>query len=111
LKDIHLTKDDKEFFCDALISKLTKDLKKLKENLHDIETKKNTNPILFLKQRHLEHLIHNIPHSHSLFDSQRKIVQNLDIPISSSSTVMDNKYAPLVLPSQSQLHLFPNNYA
>ena len=90
LKDIQLTKEDKYFIWDALSAKLKEDLEKLKENLHDIETKRNIDPILFLQERHLEHLIQNIPHSHSLFDSQRKIVQNLKILVSSSSTVMAN---------------------
>ena len=71
LKDIHLTKEDNRFLRDALIAKLKEDLEQMKGNLHDIETKRNIDPTLFLQERHLEHLIHNISHSHSLFDSQR----------------------------------------
>ena len=77
--------------------------------MHDIETKRNTDPILFLQERHLVHLFQNIPHSHSLLDSQRKIVQNLKILVSSSSTVMENRFAPLIL--HAQLHPFLDNYA
>lgn len=109
LKVICLTKEDKEFFWDALIAKLKEDLENLKENLHDIKTKRNTYPILFFQERHLEHLIQNIPHSHFLFDSQRQTVQNLKIFVSSSSTVMANQFSPLTLPTQ--LHPLPNNYA
>lgn len=70
LKNIQLLEDDKDFFWYSLITKLKEDLENLKENLHDIESKRNTDLIHFLHDRHLEHLFQNIPHSHYLLSPQ-----------------------------------------